>query len=74
VGYFAALASPTSYSCQTFESGQQCINAIYNPTLRLLDMVMLAVDATVSFCHLDMESRFLAGPISCAAVAFSFRA
>lgn len=37
-----ALVSPTGYSSQALGPGQQCINADYNPTLRLPDMVMLA--------------------------------
>jgi hypothetical protein len=48
VGRLAALVSLTGYSSQALGPGQQCINADYNPTLRLLDMVMLAA-MTVSF-------------------------
>jgi hypothetical protein len=71
---FAALVSPTGYSSQALGPGQQCINADYNPTLRLPDMVMLAAVSDFELCDPDMESRFIPGLISCAAsliVAFS---
>lgn len=47
---------------------------ITNPTLRLLDMLMLAAMSDCELCDPDLESRFLPGLISCAAslpVAFS---
>jgi hypothetical protein len=74
VSHLAALVSPTGYSSQALGPGQQCINADYNPTLRLPDIVMLAMMSDFELCDPDMESRFLPGPISCAAslpVAFS---
>jgi hypothetical protein len=45
----AALVSPTGYSSQALGPGQQCINADYNPTLRLPDMVMLAAMSDLAF-------------------------
>jgi hypothetical protein len=76
VGRLTALVSPTGYSGQALGPRQQCINADYNPTLRLLDMVMLAAMSDCELCDPNMESRFLTDPISCAAslpVTFSSR-